>query len=277
MTLRADLAVTARRAAISVVPLRVVGAAVRTLYPRIEPELARLGEIMPRGGTALDVGAWFGPWSTRMTRYADRVVALEAHPDLAGLLRRSLPRVSVVHAAASDGPGEIDLLVPAGGPAVGVCCVEGSTRVEAGAAQAADPVGAADPVRAAEPVWGRPVAVPRLTIDSLGLTDVRFVKMDIEGHELAALRGAERTIRRDLPPVLLELEERLQPVSRVVELLASWGYTGEVLLGPSWRPLAQFDLVAHQRETLRRVHQSFVRRLVWPRPRYVNMVLFRAR
>src|SRR5215211_7749658 len=123
MTLRGDLAVTARRAAISVVPLRAIGAAVRALYPRIEPELARLGEIMPRGGTALDVGAWFGPWSARMTRYADRVVALEAHPDLAALLRRSLPQVAVVHAAASDGPGEIDLLVPVGGPAVGVCCV----------------------------------------------------------------------------------------------------------------------------------------------------------
>lgn len=263
MTMRADLAVTARRAAISaalsMVPLRVIGAVVRALYPRIEPELARLGDIMPRGGTALDVGAWFGPWSARMTGYADRVVALEAHPDLAALLRRSLPRVSVVHAAASDGPGEIDLLVPAAGPAVGVCCVE------AGAAQAA------------EAVRGRPVTVPRLTIDSLGLTDVRFVKMDIEGHELAALRGAERTIRRYRPPILIELEERLQPVARTVELLASWGYAGEVLPGTRWLPLAGFDLVAHQREALRRVHQSFVRRLVWPRPRYVNMVLFRAR
>jgi FkbM family methyltransferase len=256
MTPRGDLAVTARRAAVSVVPLRAIGATVRRLYPRIEPELARLGDIMPRGGTALDVGAWFGPWSRRMIGYADRVVALEAHPDLATLLRRSLPQVEVIHAAASDGAGEIDLLVPTGGPAVGV------SSVEAGSTQAGR---------------GRPVTVPRLTIDSLGLTDVRFIKMDIEGHELAALRGAERTIRGDRPPILLELEERLQPVARAVELLASWGYAGEVCPGAKWLPLAEFDLVAHQRETLHRVHQSFARRLVWPKPRYVNMVLFRAR
>src|SRR5262245_12655532 len=124
MTARGDLAVTARRAAVSVLPLGAIGAAVRALYPRIEPELARLGDIMPRGGTALDVGAWFGPWSRRMLRYADRVVALEAHPELAALLRRALPRVEVVPAAASDAHGELALLVPPGGPAVGISSVE---------------------------------------------------------------------------------------------------------------------------------------------------------
>jgi FkbM family methyltransferase len=246
-----SLGVAARRAAISVVPLRAVGVTVRAFYPRIEPELAQHGEIMPRGGTALDVGAWFGPWSRRMIRYADRVVALEAHPDLAALLRSALPAVEVVHAAASDEPGHIDLRVPRGGPAVGISSV-------------------------AEEAGGLPVTVPRITIDSLGLTDVRFIKMDIEGHELAALRGARSTVERDRPAILLELEQRLQPVTPVVELLTSWGYAGQVRPADRWIPLADFDLVAHQRATIRRVHQSFARRLVWTRPRYVNMVLFRA-
>jgi len=241
---------TVRDAVIAAVPPRAIGAVMRALYPRVEPELAHLAGYMPRGGTALDVGAWYGPWSRRMARRADRVVAIEAHPQLAELLRRSLPAVQVRHGAASDENGEIELSVPPGGPALGLSSVE---------------------------VRGLPgaVVVPRLTIDSLGLRDVRFIKMDVEGHESAALRGAAETIARDRPLILLELEERLQDVERVVGLLASWGYSGQVRPGRAWIPLADFDLVGHQRAAIRRVSQSFVRRLLWSRPRYVNMVLFR--
>lgn len=241
---------TLRDAVIAAVPPRAIGAVMRTLYPRVEPELARLEEYMPRGGTALDVGAWYGPWSRRLARRADVVVAIEAHPELAELLRRTMPGVQVHHAAASDGTGEIGLSVPPGGPALGLSSVEG---------------------RASEDT----VVVPRLTIDSLGLRDVRFIKMDVEGHEFAALRGAADTIARDRPLIMLELEERLQDVARVVSLLASWHYSGYVQPDRAWIPLAGFDLVVHQRAAIRRVSQSFARRLMWSRPRYVNMVLFR--
>jgi FkbM family methyltransferase len=236
-------------AALSLMPTRLVVGGIDIVYPRIEPELAGLGRYAPRGGTALDVGAWLGPWSRGLRRYADQVVAIEAHPQLAEMLRRSQPAVRVVHAAASDSVGEIDLVVPRGGPLVGVSSVEGGD--------------------------GAVVSVPRITIDSLGLTDVRFIKMDVEGHERAALLGAEQTIRRDRPLLILELEERMQPIADAVDLLSSWGYTATVLGPTGWIPLADIDLPRHQKSALARVSQSFVRRLVWPHPRYINMVLFR--
>src|SRR5215831_3358021 len=85
---------------ISVVPPRSIAAIMCRLYPRVEPELARLGQYIPRGGAALDVGAWYGPWTRRMAGNADEVVAIEAHPQLAELLRRTAPGVDVRHAAA---------------------------------------------------------------------------------------------------------------------------------------------------------------------------------
>ncbi|MEV6812108.1 FkbM family methyltransferase [Micromonospora sp. NPDC051296] len=234
----------------AVLPERLLAGAIRRAYPRVEPELARLAEFVPAGGTAVDVGAWYGPWTARLLRHADRVVAVEPTAPLARQLRTAFPTVEVVEAAVSDHDGTATLYLPEGGAIVGTSSLE-------------------------DPAQGVPVPVRRITLDSLGLTDVRFVKLDIEGHELPALRGAAETLRRDRPVLLVEVEERIQPVEPLLELLTGWGYRGYVLPDREWVPLADFDLGRHQREAIVRVGQSFARRVVWPRPRYVNSVLFR--
>ena len=230
-------------------PARAVAAAVRVAYPRVEPELAKLASYAPRGGTAVDVGAWYGPWTRGLRRIADRVVAVEPATELAGCLTAAYPDVRVVEAVASDHSGTAELFLPSGGPMTGTSSVESGT--------------------------GRPVTVARVTLDELALRDVRFIKLDVEGHELPALRGAGRTVRRDRPLLLVELEERIQPVRPVLDLLAGWGYRPYVMPDDRWLPLSGFDLAGHQRAALARVGQSFARRVVRPEPRYVNMVLFR--
>ncbi|MGV9574486.1 hypothetical protein ACWDRX_36205, partial [Streptomyces nigra] len=48
-------------------PARLVAATARAVYPRFEPELARLGELCPPDcGTAVDIGGWYGPWTRRL-------------------------------------------------------------------------------------------------------------------------------------------------------------------------------------------------------------------
>lgn len=237
------------RAVAALLPAPLLGAVIRRVYPRLEPELGRLTEFVPRGGSAVDVGGWFGPWTARLLRRADRVVTIEADPGLARLLERTFPAVRVVAAAASDRDGRATLWSPAAGAIVGISSVE---RAE-----------------------GAPSRVPRVRIDDLGIPDVRFIKLDIEGHELAALRGAEHTIRRDLPVLLIELEARHQPVEQVITLLRDWGYLGEVLADGRWRPLEGFDLASHQRSHASQLARSFPSRVVFPGTRYVNSVLFR--
>jgi FkbM family methyltransferase len=230
-------------------PARAVASAVRAAYPRVEPELARLGSYAPRGGTAVDVGAWYGPWTRGLRRIADRVVSVEPVAELARCVADAYPDVRVVEAVASDHGGTAELFLPSGGAGAGTSSVEHGT--------------------------GAPITVTRVALDDLDLRDVRFVKLDVEGHEVPALRGAELTIRRDRPLLLVELEERIQPVEPVLDLLAGWGYRPFVMPAGRWLPLDGFDLIGHQRGAVARVSQSFARRLVWPRPRYVNMVLFR--
>jgi len=232
-------------------PEPVLAGIVRRVYPRVEPELRRLAELTTGGGTMLDVGAWYGPWSYRLLRHAARTVAVEPNPRLAGVLRATLPGVEVVEAALGDRADSVRLWIP----------VAGRGR---------------EGIASLTPSGEHSTTVRMVTLDSLGLTDLRFVKVDVEGHELAVLRGGEQTIRRDRPTLLVELEARIQRIAPVVELLERWGYTASVLVGDRWRDLAGFDLAGHQRDAAAALHQGLARRAVWPRPRYVNLVRFRS-
>ena len=59
-----------------------------------------------------------------------------------------------------------------------------------------------------------------VTIDSLGLSDVVVIQLDVEGHELAALKGARATIERSAPVIMVE--DNLRACNGYLEEL---GYT----------------------------------------------------
>ncbi|WP_327428462.1 FkbM family methyltransferase [Streptomyces sp. NBC_01236] len=235
-------------------PTRLVAATARLVYPRFEPELARLDDLCPAGcGTAVDVGGWYGPWARRLSGRAREVVAVEPVPHLARLLASATPvNVRVVRAAASDRPGTARLWLPPG---------DAGDR------------GVSSLVR--RDIHAHALEVPCVTLDGLKLHDVDFIKIDVDGNELAVLRGASGLLARDRPALFVELEARIQPIAPVVAHLAERGYEGWVLPGDTWVPLASFPLEAHQAGTSHVVSQGLLRRVLSPRgPRYVNSVLF---
>ncbi|NEB74026.1 FkbM family methyltransferase, partial [Streptomyces sp. SID14478] len=122
-----------------------------------------------------------------------------------------------------------------------------------------------------------PHEVPCVTLDELALHDVDFIKIDVDGAELAVLRGARELLGRDRPALFIELETRIQPIAPVVAHLRAQDYEGWVLPSDTWVPLPDFDLAAHQRGTAHIASQGLLRRALTPsarRPRYVNSVLF---
>ena len=58
------------------------------------------------------------------------------------------------------------------------------------------------------------------TVDRLGLPRVDFIKMDIEGAELDALRGAEASIRRNRPKLAISLYHNPQDIETIPRYLA---------------------------------------------------------
>ena len=61
-----------------------------------------------------------------------------------------------------------------------------------------------------------------LTIDSLSFTDCTAIFLDIEGHELEALRGAEQTIEAYSPLLMLEVKDHSKKGGVTVEELEEY-------------------------------------------------------
>src|SRR5215468_910893 len=92
------------------VPDRAFATALAYAHRRFEPVLVRVGTLVSPQQTAIDVGAWYGPWTHWLARACRRVVTVEANPELAAFLTRTVPsNVRVVAAAASDAPGSAEL------------------------------------------------------------------------------------------------------------------------------------------------------------------------
>ncbi|MGK2950403.1 MAG: FkbM family methyltransferase [Acidimicrobiales bacterium] len=220
-----------QRTLVRALPDRVVFPLVQWRHGHQEPELRHLADFVPVGGTAVDVGAWMGPWTRALASRSDAVHAIEPQPALAAFLRRVAPSNVTVHeAAAGDEPGEATLVVDAR-PGRDQLARLGQETVEG-----------VDPQHRVEH------RVRVVTLDELELQDVRFVKIDVEGHELAALEGAAGLLAAARPVVLLEAEQRhlTGPLADVFEVVSRHGLDGWFLLDGSWRPLDDFDVEAHQ-------------------------------
>ena len=93
------------------------------------------------------------------------------------------------------------------------------------------------------------VTVPTVRLDDeIGDRHVDFIKIDVEGHELSVLRGASAVLRRNLPPMLIEIEQRHlnHPIKDVFAELEDIGYVLYFIDGAALRPVDEFDLEKHQ-------------------------------
>lgn len=167
--------------------------------------------FVPRGGLCFDVGAHVGNRTRCFRALGARVVAVEPQPDLARVLARLFardPGVVLVRAALGEAPGRARLLECATNPTVGTLDADWVRR-------------AADVAGFAHVRWSPGAEVPVTTLDALiaehGLPD--FVKIDVEGHEAAVLRGLSRAPRAVSFEVLPALRERaIACVRRLAEL-----------------------------------------------------------
>ncbi len=198
-----------------------------------EDELILLPLLCRAGQVGLDVGASAGIYSVRMSGLVSRCIAFEPRPLQARELRQmamhaSLP-IQVEEIAVSDAPGRTILRILVDDP--------GRSTIEP------------DNVLVDEDgSTSESVEVLTRTLDSFGYAPVGFLKVDVEGHELAVLHGAIALLRTQRPRVLVEVEDRhrARAVSDVCEFMAGVGYSGFFNDGGRLRNVVEFDPAVHQ-------------------------------
>lgn len=151
----------------------------------LESEMALLERLVPNRGMALDIGANHGIYTYALSRLAHSVVAFEPLAECCRYIQgHRAPNITVHNVALSDQPGELQLHVPIiGGHTV-------YTR-----ASLDRPNGPHESQR-----------VQVRTLDSYGLDNVGFVKIDVEGLEAAVLQGARHTLEICRPAMLIEID-----------------------------------------------------------------------
>lgn len=165
-------------------------------YPKFMESLRR----STRRGHAVDVGAHVGLWSRLLAREFKSLTAFEPTPEFADCFELNLANAGNVvfhRCAIGDRSGSLTL------------------------SKWAPDIASA---RASEN--GDGFVVEMRTLDSFGLRDVDFVKIDVDGWEVFAVKGAEQTIRRDKP--VIAIEQKGYAKSRAAE----WGYALDILT--SW-------------------------------------------
>jgi FkbM family methyltransferase len=198
-----------------------------------EPEMHLLPVLCDPHRTSLDIGACRGVYAACLQRHSARVIAFEPQPYLAAFMRKALPRVDVMQYAVSDTESEAVLHVP-------------DNIADGGMAY----VGSAAP-RAVE--FAASLRIRTVTVDGLNIEEVGFMKIDVEGFELAVLQGAKRTISRDLPNLLVEAEERHRQhaVESVYAFLRPLGYEGWFVMDGALHAIDVFDQDLHQDPAMR--------------------------
>jgi len=174
-----------------------------------EPEEVAFARTQIRAGdSVVDVGANIGYFTVLMANWVGRagsVVALEPIPSNLRLLERSVNengfagRVRVIRAAAADARGTAQIL-----------SVDTRYGFNSGGA-------CFWPAEIPVPEHHSLIETNRVRIDDLSIPrPVAFVKMDIEGAEGLAIRGARELLGTDRPVVLMEMNpEQLKRVSEL--------------------------------------------------------------
>jgi FkbM family methyltransferase len=144
------------------------------------------------------------------------------------LAARSNPRLRVEAVALSDHNGEAQLRV----------LVDDMGRSSIERANPVERLGVVEVI-----------TVPTRRLDDYAAIEpVGCIKIDVEGHEDAVLRGARRILSRDHPTLIIEIEERHKrySVSTVNGFLEELGYQGFFFRRDRLNPIEMFRAEEHQ-------------------------------
>jgi len=170
--------------------------------------------------TVFDLGANVGPYSiSAAARTNGKVIAVEPALQTFELLNRSasqFPNMTAIHTAISDKPGTAFL----------------------------SHGGSSENFKLSDNNETQGEKVPLVTVDDIaaehGIESVDIIKMDVEGHELKALAGAEKIIANGSPIIFYEVKHGSDLHPELIDAFKNLGYDSYFTL-PDAKTLVKYD------------------------------------
>jgi FkbM family methyltransferase len=189
---------------------------VRDFEPGEERDLEIVRHLVRPRDRVVDVGANIGVYTRFLSEWVGpqgRVFSIEPIPESYSYLTHSVERLGLRNVecwnwAASDASGVATMQIPQ---------MQGGRNYYQ-----------ARIVDASAPGAGIRVSLRTLDAALADLHPIAFVKCDVEGHELACVRGAQDLLRRDRPAWLVEVsgdpDRAVDRAQELFALFASHGY-----------------------------------------------------
>lgn len=239
-------------------PLRLIARGLKAKYKHEVQEIKALVGRLQKNDIAIDVGANKGGylWSLSRAVPLGKVFAFEPQPIFFYYLKKVCPKaglnnVQIEPFGLSDRAGVFTLAIPGSDPTSPAASFE-------------------DAVKTREPHQSYEVQVT--TLDSYFENiagHVGAIKIDVEGHELAVLRGGLNLLKKHKPVIVCESENRHITHGTVVDVLkfiTDLGYEGWFIRQDRLLPLSEFDPL---------IHQSQLGDHYWESPSYCNNFIFK--
>jgi FkbM family methyltransferase len=199
---------------------------------RGERELSLLPHLVERRKISIDIGANKGAYTYFLSKLSREVLAFEPNPRIFPILEKAVAaNVTAYPVALSDRSGVATFRIPKGKKGL------------------SNQRGTLSEILTDEPYSEIEVETRRL--GDYGLSNIGFIKIDVEGFEQHVIEGAKDTIRENRPILLVEIEEMHtgQSLEDSLQKITALGYRCVFIFRGALHTLGRFDIQKHNRTT----------------------------
>ena len=192
----------------------------RSIKNSDEKELQLLKNIIIPETDTIDIGVYRGVYSYEMAKYSKMVHAFEPNPiifkDIELNLGKIIKNINLYNFALSDKENKVLLKVPIRDKNYDKSNYEEYFQMGRATIHEQNVMGDIETFE-----------IKSKKLDNFTFSNrISFIKIDVEGHEMSVIKGAENTIKQNKPTLLVEIEEKhsKQKVLDSINYINSLGY-----------------------------------------------------
>jgi FkbM family methyltransferase len=206
----------------------------------VKPEIDLFQKLSDPARTTLDIGANDGTYAMYLCRFAAQLCCFEPLPWLADGMKRKFrdaKNVRVENCALGSRNETAIIRIP----------VTKARRYDTRGSLAGNFDGQL--IDGEKVLETKDLTVPVRRLDDFQLNNIGFIKMDVEGFEMEAIKGGRETILRNRPSLFIEIEQKHHadmPIADIFNYILQLGYAGFFPYKNQVLPVEEFNPSRHQ-------------------------------